>query len=304
MQQSFIQRSILIIISIMAAFNSYAQEPDPIILKLLPEIPANITEPAQRAEFLTLHFWDNYNFSDTSFLMKEHLLERSFVDYIDLLSAVPDNTRDKSINSLMKKSESEPIIFSYILNLSEKYLYNTDSPICDEEKLIPFLQYALQASVLDDAEKIRPDFLLESISKNRRGHVANDIAYTLKNGGTGNLHSINTNYTLLYFNDPECEDCIELIKQLSASPLTNDLIKQGKLKILTVYINDDIEAWEKHSSDIPNSWIYSYDAEQKIMFEGTYNIKQFPTMYLLDKEKKVLLKDTTLEKLENYLREF
>ena len=95
-----------------------------------------------------------------------------------------------------------------------------------------------------------------------------------------------------------------LIKQLIASPVINDLVKQGKLKILMTYVNDDIEAWEKHSTDIPDSWIYSRDTEQKIIIEEIFNIKQFPTMYLLDKDKKVLLKDTAFEKLEKYVRDF
>ena len=300
MKQSFLKGSAFALISIIITISSKAQEPDRALLKMMPEIPAEITEPMQRAEYLTLHFWDNFDFRDTSFLMKENLLERCFVDYVDLLSIVSGDTMEKSVNILMKKSENEKSIFSFLLKLSEQYLYESESPVYDEEKLIPFLQYALQSPLLDDTEKIRPVFLLENISKNRLGCVAGDFMYTLMNGETGNLHSINAEYTILYFNDPECEDCIMLIKQLTASTIVNDMIKQGKLKILTVYVNDDIEAWEKHASEVLNSWIYSRDTQQKIIIESIYNIKQFPTMYLLDKEKKVLLKDTTFEKLEDY----
>ena len=202
----------------------------------------------------------------------------------------------------MKKSESEKSTFSYILKLSEQYLYATASPVYDEEKLIPFMKYALQSSLLDDIEKIRPNFLFNNISNNRIGHTANDFAYTLINGDNGNLHSVSAEYTILYFNDPECEDCIMLIKQLIASSIVTDLTKQSRLKILMTYVNDDIEAWKKHASDVPDSWIYSRDTEQKIIIEEIYDIKQFPTMYLLDKDKKVLLKDTTFEKLEDYLK--
>ena len=304
MKRSYIQaifkKSIFVVISIIITTNCLSQEQD--LLKLMPEIPSDITEPAQRAEFLTLHFWDKFDFHNTDFLMKDHFFERCFVDYVDLLSMVSGENMEQSINTLMKKSEGEKTIFSFIIKLSEQYLYETSSPVCDEEKLIPILQYVLQSALLDNTEKIRPKYLFEIISKNRTGHIANDFTYTLMNGETGNLHSVNAEYTILYFNDPECEDCMMLIKQLIASPLVSDLTKQGKLKILMTYVNDDIEAWEKHASDVPDSWIYSRDTEQKILIEEIFDIKQFPTMYLLDKDKKVLLKDATFEKLENSIR--
>ena len=287
----------------MTTTRCFAQEQETVWVKLLPEIPQELTEPSQRAEFIVLHFWDNFDFRDTAFLIKDSLLEHSFVDFIDLLSLVPDETRDKSIQSLLKKSEEERSMFSLLLKLSERYLYETASSLCDEEKFIPFLQYAIPSSLLDDVEKIRPDYLLGLLLKNRIGTVANDFTYTLMNGETGNLHAILSDYVLLYFNDPECEDCRMLIKQLIASPLVNQCLQSGKLKIITVYVNDDLDAWKKHAPDVLNTWIYTYDAEQKINMEGIYNIKQFPTLYLLDRDKKILLKDTSFENLEYYFYE-
>ena len=306
MEQSYIRtilkKSAFTLVTIIMIATCIAQEADRSLLKMLPEIPADITEPAKRAEYLTLHFWDKFDFSDTTFLMNDNLLERCFVDYADMLSLVPSDILETSVNALMKKAEVKKSVFSFLLKISERYFYESESPVFDENKLIPFLQYALQSTMFIDLEKIRPKFLLESIIKNRPGSLAGDFMYTLMNGETGTLHSVNSEYTLLYFNDPECDDCQMLIKQLVASSIINEPEKQGKFKILMIYVNDDIEAWEKHAPDIPDSWIYSRDAQQKIIIEEIFNIKQFPTIYLLDKDKNVLLKDTTFEKLENYLK--
>ena len=299
-----ITKCAFILISAVITTGIKAQEPDPAIIKMMPAIPVEITEPMQRAEYLSMHFWDKFDFSDASFFMNNSLPERCFVDFLDLLSIVPAGTRDKSIDILLKKSEASKSVFSFILKLSERYLYEPESPVYDEEKLIPFVQYALQSTILDDTEKIRPRFLLENISINRLGSVASDFDYILMNGEKGNLHSVNAEHTLLYFNDPDCEDCAMLIKQLIASTTISNLINRGKLKTIMTYVNDDIEAWEKHASEIPDTWIYTREAEQKIIIEGIYNIKQFPTIYLLDKDKKVLLKDTTFENLESYFRNF
>jgi len=279
-----------------------AQDSESILKKLLPEIPAELTEPAQRAAYLTQHFWDNYNFMDTTFLMTNQVLEHSFVDFINLLTLVPDDVQERSIQLLLQKSEVTPSVFMFIIQVSERYLYETASPFYNEERLVPFLQYALQSSHLDEFEKSRPAFLLNGILMNRIGTVANDFAYTLLNGETGTLHTLQADWTILYFNDPECDDCKLLIKQLSASTGINDRIESGKMKIITVYVNDDLEAWRKHASDVPLSWIYSYDAQQKINDENIYYIKHFPTLYLLDQDKKVMLKDISFDNLENYIK--
>ena len=279
-----------------------AQDAESVIVKMLPAIPSEITEPSKRAEYLTLHFWQNYNFQDTTFLMTNHLLEQSFVDFTDLLSLVPDEVGDKAIQTLLKKAEEEPAIFSFIIQLSERYLYEPDSPFCNEEALFPFMQYAIQSSCLNEFEKIRPAFLLHVISKNRIGAVANNLTYKTMNGETGNLHEIKANYILLYFNDPECEDCKMLIDRLKVSSVVRQFVASGKLQIITVYVNDDTDTWKKHAPDVPNTWIYSYDAEQKINKEEIYNIKQFPTLYLLDQDKKVLLKDASFDNLEKYIK--
>ncbi|MDR0743108.1 MAG: DUF5106 domain-containing protein [Tannerella sp.] len=270
------------------------------LLNMMPEIPVEMTEPAQRAGYLVVHYWDKYDFEDMSFLMNDDFLERSFVDYLDLLSLVSEDDRDHSTGILMKKAKDKKELFLFISKLTEKYLYNPDSPLCDEEKYIPFLREELKSPLLNETEKIRPKFLLENVMKNRTGQVACDFTYTLMNDQTGTLHAIDTDYTLLYFNDPECEDCLALTRKLSASTVVNERIQQRILTVLAVYPNDDLASWKEHASAVLSSWIYSRDAGQVINMDGLYNIKRFPTIYLLDKDKKVLLKDTTFEKLDDY----
>jgi thioredoxin-related protein len=271
------------------------------ISELLPEIPASLTNPEERASYLVEHYWDNYNFRDTAAMMKNDLLERGFADYLDLISFVPEEEMHRSIDGLLKKAGSEPRVYMLLSRLSEVYLYRPSSPLFDEEKFIPFLRCQLNSDVLSDSEKIRPGLLLDNVLKNRIGEIANNFTYTLKDESKGALHDINADYVMIFFNDPDCHDCSHLSKQLIASTVINKLIAEDRLKILTVYLFDDIDSWKNHSSSVLNSWIYSRDSEGAIMDSGIYNIKEFPTLYLLDKDKKVVLKETTFEKAERYL---
>jgi hypothetical protein len=291
------------LLSFWAVFNSIAQKEDSTLYSLMPKIPASIIDPSQRANYLAFHYWDNFDFLDSVKLKQNSLLEHGFVDFIDLLSIVSKDTIELAISTLMKKAEIDPDLIIMLAILSEKYLYEVDSPLSDEEKFIPFLRYMVSSRKVADENKIRPQFMLEYVLKNRTGEAASDFTYTLVNNDTGTLYSIRADYTLLFFKNPTCEECNQLTKRLIFSNVINDLIAKDKLKILTVYLLDEVDEWKEHASSVLNSWIYARDAEQKIEAKGLYNIKRYPTIYLLDKDKKVLLKDTDFNKLETYFKE-
>jgi len=198
----------------------------------------------------------------------------------------------------------EPKMFRELLFLSEKYLYEPNSPVADEEKLIPVLRFAIQYGKLDEYESARPQFLLKQILTNRIGDKANNFTCTLLNNDTLSLYSIKADYILLFFKNPDCDDCNATAKQLAASETVNDLIANRRLTLLTVYTLDDVETWRKHAPDTPATWLYARDANQTVNAHALYDIKHFPLLYLLDADCKVLLKDTKPEIIENYLKIF
>lgn len=56
----------------------------------LPDVPAMLTTPEQRSEFLANHFWDRYAFDDSlSRSQSPQITEQAWVDYLDLLNRVP-----------------------------------------------------------------------------------------------------------------------------------------------------------------------------------------------------------------------
>jgi hypothetical protein len=291
------------LLSFLTALHSVAQKQDPVLNSLMPKIPSSLTATSQRANYLALHYWDNFDFLDTVKLSHDRLLERCFVDFISLLSIVPKDTVELAVNALMKRAEIDPDAVITFAMLGEKYLYESDSPLNDEEKFIPFLRYMLSSRKVSEANKIRPRFLLEDVLKNRPGNVAADFTYMLINGKTGTLHRITADYTLLFFKNPACEECNKMTKQLTSSSTVNDRVNRGTLKILTVYLFDDVNEWKEHAPSVPNTWIYARNPDEKIIGERIYDVRRFPTVYLLDKNKKVILKDVSFEKLENYLKE-
>ena len=89
--------------------------------------------------------------------------------------------------------------------------------------------------------------------------------------------------------------------KLTASPIINDLQQKGQLKILALYPDEDLKAYRQHLPKMPAAWINAYDKGTAIKTKELYDLKAIPTLYLLDKDKTVLLKDAPFETLETYL---
>ena len=171
----------------------------------------------------------------------------------------------------------------------------------DEELYIPVLRALITSPALDESEKTRPRFRLEMALKNRPGDTAADFAVTCRNGKRLNLSGLKADYTLLYFNDPDCEDCRRVREQLSASAVLNGLLESGRLKLISICVEGKTDAWEQ--ATFPARWIDGYDAGQYLTRERVYDLKAMPTLYLLDAGKRVILKDAPVERIEKWLSE-
>ncbi|MPN29982.1 hypothetical protein SDC9_177439 [bioreactor metagenome] len=126
-----------------------------------------------------------------------------------------------------------------------------------------------------------------------------DFTYKQKNGVQESLYKIKSDYIVLFFNNPDCENCGLAKEKIENSKILNNSLADRKLKVISIYPSKEIDNWSRLS--YPQTWINGYDYEGKIIGEGLYIIRKYPCIYLLDMDKKVLLKETTVEKIEQYL---
>lgn len=269
----------------------------------LPVIPALLNTPESRADYLVRHYWENVDFADTTYLDHREVMEQAWVDYIDIMKLVPEETAISAIKQMYKDAGKKKKVFFYFTDLAEKYLYDPNSPMRNEELYIPVLDAMLESTVLNDTEKILPKGRRELAEQNRLGRQAEDFTYTLVSGKSGTLYGVKADYTLLFINNPGCHACEEGIKELKQAPAINKEFEAGNLKILSVYPDEDKEEWERHLSDFPKEWINGYDKKLMIKEKNLYDLKAIPTLYLLDKNKKVLLKDAVVGQIEQYLQQ-
>ena len=122
----------------------------------LPAIPPMMTAPEQRADFLVKHYWDNVNFADTNYIHHPEVTEQAWADYCDILNHVPLETAQEAMRKTIEQTNVDKKVFTYITDLADKYLYDPNSPMRNEEFYIPVLDAMLASPLLEEIEKVRP----------------------------------------------------------------------------------------------------------------------------------------------------
>ncbi|WP_294628767.1 DUF5106 domain-containing protein [uncultured Bacteroides sp.] len=284
-----------------SSLNNAEAAQDTIKTFTLPAIPPTLTVPALRADFLVKHYWDNVNFADTNYIHHPEITEQAWADYCDILNHVPLETAQQAMRKTIELTYVDKKVFAYITDLADKYLYDPNSPMRNEEFYIPVLDAILAAPVLEEIEKVRPKARRELAQKNRIGTQALNFSYTLASGTQGSLYQHQSDYTLLFINNPGCHACAETIEALKNAPVINQLLVQKKLTVLSIYPDEEVDEWRKHLNDFPKEWTNGYDKTFAIKEQQLYDLKAIPTLYLLNKDKNVLLKDATTQAIEEYL---
>lgn len=136
--------------------NSKEAPKDTITSFTLPAIPPMLTAPELRADFLVKHYWDNVNFADTNYIHHPEVTEQAWADYCDILNHVPLETAQQAIQKTIERTNVNKKVFTYITDLADKYLYDPNSPMRNEEFYIPVLDAMLASPVLEEIEKVRP----------------------------------------------------------------------------------------------------------------------------------------------------
>ena len=250
-----------------------------------PAIPDTLRSVEQRAGYLSEHYWDNYNFADTLLLKSKEVTEQGFVNFIDILNRFNlDNaskgvahkdivqkgiTRkditQKGIACFTRKAFSNAAAKERFENLIEHYFEDQLSPVRNDRVYLMFLEEMKNSPCFDETEKERIAFKIKTTNKNLPGDIAINFKFKDESGKEHQLSDYKDQKVILYFYDPDCENCHEVSAWLKQQTIPADI------KVLKMIADNHI------------SYIYS--------------LKNMPTIFLLDKENKVILKDCTAQEL-------
>jgi thiol-disulfide isomerase/thioredoxin len=142
------------------------------------------------------------------------------------------------------------------------------------------------------------------------------------------FYSLNSEYTIIYFWDPECGHCKKTTPKLQT--LYEKKLKDRNIEVFSVgkAIGKDFEGWKKFIRDNKMTFINVavtdklYEAAKKeadkfvpmypgekgkpttlesLNYQTTYDIFSTPQIYVLDKDKKIIAKRISISQLEDMM---
>ena len=262
-----------------------------------PEVPALMTDTQARLRFVLENFWSRYDFADAS-TYNEQVGEQGFSEFINLMTYADAATQKTAVAELMKRIGKDSRLMKRFDSLTDHYLGNPNSPLRNDVVYEQMLRGLLTSTVLDEAQRSRMDFRLKMVARNQPGTLAADFEYVDRIGRRHRLYDVQSELTLLVFSDPECEHCHELMPKIMGSKV---IAGDRRLNVISIYPDDNVKAWMQMRPTLPRNWSEGRSPAGKIMHDQTYFLPALPALYLLDKDKRVVLKDATLEQVEKRL---
>lgn len=282
------------------------------------KVPAMMTGSADVAEYISMHYWDGLTDLERDYPcdslyvsgVKKEDVEQKFADWNAVLGVLPRSIADKAVNALYEKAaacelkDTSSNVFETFVMLAEKYFYDPNSPLRNEDHYHAFVRNLASFDGFDEAVRGKYAYQARMTALNREGTIAADFRFADKNGRIHSLHGINAPMTLLFFSNPGCDACMEIIKVLSGHEGIASMIADGSLAVLNIYIDEDIQAWREYMPIYPEQWYNGFDPDLVIRGETLYNVRAIPSLYLLDHEKRVILKDAPENRVFDMLLSF
>ena len=256
----------------------------------LPEIPDSLSAPEERAEYLCLHWWDGFDFADTTLISRPRITEQAFVDFLSVLPYIADAS--VPLDTMFRRASADPAMFFHFVSLGEKYLAGRWSPMRDEDLYIDMLRVLGSGTSFPAGESGRARFRLERALKNRPGEPATDFGFEFADGSRGSLYGIDAEYLIVFFNDPDCVECRSIRSELASSPELGGLLASGRVKLLSLNV-----VGGSFDTGSPSGWLDACDRGRTVYSDALYDLRSLPVLYLLSSDKHVLLKDTSLKEI-------
>ena len=271
-------------------------------LQQAPYLSASLTKD-ERLNYLKAHFFDKADFHDT-LLLRSNIWPNKSVAYLGLYGNNRLSQKQleaefiKAVTALLSAASVDSDVYKFLLDYLisgfDKYHFDGVITYMADHFQDPF-------SCEDQARKTALQKKLDTFKKISLGKTAPDIEVPDAKGKMIRLSEIKSEYTLLIFWSSECGHCVEMM------PKVRDLYNKQKPKryeILAVSLDKDAKEWTKFIQEEKLNWLNAcelkgFDSQST----DAYNIYATPTMFLLDRDKKIIAKPISFRELDQDLRD-
>lgn len=268
----------------------------------IPETLAKADNPAaldRKMSYLTIHYFDNYDFNDERLLFSPVLYNKIMNYYGKLVENNPD-TINKSIDLILGKSLKNPEVYRFLLNTLLS-TFDLSGEIPNDEAFV----YVAENYYLNElAPWVNEDFIerlkkhIYDLKPTLIGAIAPPLILSDTIGKKLSLYDVKSCYTLVLFWDPECEHCAEYLAELKN---IYNSYNSDFFQVYAVLATDNQKQWKTYIQNNKFKWLNVYDSTKKNDFIQTYKLFMIPRIYLLDNKKHIVLKDFEINELNSFL---
>ena len=274
-------------------------------------------------EYVLQHYWDaffkgDWNTTHDMVLgVTDAAFEQALANYIQILQAMklqatPDDMEPfrqarNSVKRLFTQLETHQLAdtsaktYLRVTETVSKYLYDPNSPLRDEDLYLPFVEGMVASACTRENMRNAYRFEASQCRTNGFGQTVPDFSYKDARGNKSSLNAVRAEYTLLFFSNPGCTSCKEIINDIGACGCIHPMIAAGRLAIVNIYIDEEVQKWREYLHNYPKDWINGYDYTFSLRDSGKFDIRAIPSLYLLDSRKRVIMKDAPTANVLSYL---
>lgn len=268
----------------------------------LPQVPDSLRRPADRAAYVLLHFWDSMDWTDSALVDDGIFMEQNSANFYSVLAIADSLDSSKAVKVMLDGAAVNRQAYESLARIAELYLYDTSSPMLDEESYMVIVDRLIADGILDRTTQIRLADRHDGMMLNRKGAIASDFAFVGRDGRAERVLSAcvsDADFTLLIFYDPDCSLCDEAERHIAGNAMLADLIAAKRLSVVAVCPYGEMDdVWMTHAERLPADWIVGFSEELASDEYELYELRATPTIYLLDRVGKVVAKNVSVDKVD------
>ena len=257
-----------------------------------PQAPDTIMSFQDRANYVVIRFWNKFDLSKP--IKDEAAFEQAFQDYLDFFPYAHKTVVVNSVRDLMNKAQSNKVNFELLGRLAERNMYANDAIFPSDEAYLPFAEAMVKSKSIKKKDREYYAKQIAKINQNAIGASCPELEVVTVDGERRKLSKLIANtMTILFFNDGDCIDCMISKLKLSTSVPLNNLIAQGKVKVVCITPKKYTAEWAADARGWASNWdiVASEDAMD------VFDIRISPSVFVLDEQKCISHKNITVEML-------
>jgi thiol-disulfide isomerase/thioredoxin len=284
-----------------------AMKPAPVLMQK----PVTKEDSLANYNYYKKHYWDGITFMDDRVIRTPFFLPKVERFFRDVVVQAPDSII-KEADYLLLFARNNTEMHKFLLNwLTDEYIY---PKYMGQDAVFVHLfekYHSKGVSTWLNEKQIKTiSDRAYMVMLNLLGSKAADLNLLDTSGKPARLYDLNAEYTLVVFWDPNCGHCKVEIPKID-SVYKAKWKKQG-LKIFAVLTENDRAKWKEfiRQHDLAG-WVHAYQTEEQRKaeadanqpgFRQLYDVTQTPTIYLLDKDKRIIAKKLTYQQLDDMLQ--